>query len=59
VLHRLLGWAIDAGVALDGLEVTQPSLEDVYLRLTGGTGGDEAAEAPDGKAPAGRGRRSS
>jgi ABC-2 type transport system ATP-binding protein len=34
-LHLLTGWAIDNGIALDGLEVTRPSLEDVYLALTG------------------------
>jgi ABC-2 type transport system ATP-binding protein len=33
-LHRLTGWAIDNDVELDGLEVTRPSLEDVYLALT-------------------------
>jgi ABC-2 type transport system ATP-binding protein len=33
-LHRLTGWAIDHNVRLDGLEVTRPSLEDVYLSLT-------------------------
>jgi ABC-2 type transport system ATP-binding protein len=33
-LHQLTSWAISAGVALDGLEVTRPSLEDVYLALT-------------------------
>ncbi len=33
-LHELTGWALDHGVALDGLEVTRPSLEDVYLALT-------------------------
>ncbi len=33
-LHRLTGWALDAGVSLDGLEVIRPSLEDVYLQLT-------------------------
>ena len=33
-LHRLTGWALDTGIALDGLEVTRPSLEDVYLSLT-------------------------
>jgi ABC-2 type transport system ATP-binding protein len=38
-LHRLTGWALDNGIALDGLEVTRPSLEDVYLRLTGETEG--------------------
>jgi len=34
VLHELTGWAVAAGVSLDGLEVSKPSLEDVYLRLT-------------------------
>jgi ABC-2 type transport system ATP-binding protein len=34
-LHRLTGWAIDQGVSLDALEVARPSLEDVYLTLTG------------------------
>jgi ABC-2 type transport system ATP-binding protein len=34
-LHRLTGWALDNGITLDGLEVTRPSLEDVYLSLTG------------------------
>jgi len=33
-LHLLTGWAIDNRVALDGLEVSRPSLEDVYLSLT-------------------------
>jgi ABC-2 type transport system ATP-binding protein len=33
-LHALTRWAIDQGVSLDGLEVTRPSLEDVYLSLT-------------------------
>jgi ABC-2 type transport system ATP-binding protein len=34
-LHKLTGWALANGIALDGLEVTRPSLEDVYLTLTG------------------------
>jgi ABC-2 type transport system ATP-binding protein len=33
-LHLLTGWAIDNRIALDGLEVSRPSLEDVYLSLT-------------------------
>jgi ABC-2 type transport system ATP-binding protein len=33
-LHELTSWALDADVRLDGLEVTRPSLEDVYLDLT-------------------------
>ena len=35
-LHRLTGWALDQHVELTGLEVIRPSLEDVYLELTGG-----------------------
>ena len=34
VLHELTGWALSAGVPLEGLVVERPSLEDVYLRLT-------------------------
>jgi ABC-2 type transport system ATP-binding protein len=34
-VHDLTGWALDHGVALESLEITQPSLEDVYLQLTG------------------------
>ncbi len=34
-LHELTSWAIQAGVSLEGLEVTRPSLEDVYLDITG------------------------
>ncbi|MGH3389024.1 MAG: ATP-binding cassette domain-containing protein [Actinomadura sp.] len=35
-LHLLTGWALRRGVPLDRLTVERPSLEDVYLRLTGG-----------------------
>jgi ABC-2 type transport system ATP-binding protein len=35
-LHELTGWALERGIALDGLEVSRPTLEDVYLELTGG-----------------------
>ncbi len=38
-LHELTAWALERGVALEGLTVTQPSLEDVYLELTGGEEG--------------------
>ncbi len=34
VLHALTGWAIERGIALEGLSVTRPTLEDVYLELT-------------------------
>jgi len=33
-VHRLLHWAVEEGVALEGFEVKRPSLEDVYLSLT-------------------------
>ena len=34
ILHTLTGWALDAGIELRELTVTEPSLEDVYLSLT-------------------------
>lgn len=34
-LHALTGWAVAAGTTLEGLEVSRPTLEDVYLELTG------------------------
>jgi ABC-2 type transport system ATP-binding protein len=34
LLHRLTGEALDRGERLEGLTVTRPSLEDVYLELT-------------------------
>ena len=34
-LHRLTNWALQRDIALAGLTVDRPSLEDVYLRLTG------------------------
>jgi len=33
-LLALTGWAAGRGAALDGLTVTRPSLEDIYLALT-------------------------
>ena len=33
-VHELTSWAIAQGIELEGLEVTRPSLEDVYLELT-------------------------
>jgi ABC-2 type transport system ATP-binding protein len=33
-VHRLTGWAIEAGVELESLAVHRASLEDVYLSLT-------------------------
>jgi ABC-2 type transport system ATP-binding protein len=42
LLHELTGWALERGVQLDGLNVSKPSLEDVYLEITG-TGGNRGA----------------
>jgi ABC-2 type transport system ATP-binding protein len=33
-LLALTGWAAGRGVGLEGLSVTSPSLEDIYLALT-------------------------
>jgi ABC-2 type transport system ATP-binding protein len=38
VLRDLTTWALGRGEELEGLSVTRPSLEDVYLRLTGRDG---------------------
>jgi ABC-2 type transport system ATP-binding protein len=40
-LHELTGWALERGIELEGLHVAQPTLEDVYLELTGGEAGQE------------------
>jgi ABC-2 type transport system ATP-binding protein len=38
-LHALTTWALDHGLSLDGLELSRPSLEEVYLEITGGEEG--------------------
>jgi ABC-2 type transport system ATP-binding protein len=35
-LHELTGWALASGVRFEALDVARPSLEDVYLEITGG-----------------------
>jgi ABC-2 type transport system ATP-binding protein len=40
-LHDLTGWALERNLILEGLDVTRPTLEDVYLDLTGGEAGRE------------------
>jgi ABC-2 type transport system ATP-binding protein len=49
-LHDLTTWALDRGLVLDQLTVEPPSLEDVYLRLTG----PGRAAAADGTRAGGR-----
>jgi ABC-2 type transport system ATP-binding protein len=45
LLHRLTGWAIDRGTTLTRLSVDRPSLEDIYLHLTGTPETEEAEPA--------------
>ena len=40
-LHDITTWALAKGVQLEALDVTRPTLEDVYLELTGGRTGTE------------------
>jgi ABC-2 type transport system ATP-binding protein len=48
-LHELTSWALDRGLVLDQLTVEPPSLEDVYLRLTGpGSAARAGEEGADG-----------
>lgn len=51
-LHDLTGWALEHNVELESLSVTRPSLEDVYLELTGEPPG--AAAGSPGVPAAGR-----
>ena len=39
-LHAITGWALDNGIGLADLSVTRPTLEDVYLELTGEHAGE-------------------
>ena len=48
-LHRLTGWSLATHIPLDGLEVSRPSLEDVYLALTN-SGGLASGRQPEGRA---------
>jgi len=54
-LHQLTGWAIDEGIDLEGLEVIRPSLEEVYLELTGSAGATGLEDPPAKR----RGKRAS
>jgi ABC-2 type transport system ATP-binding protein len=40
-VHELTGWALDRGMRLEALDVSRPTLEDVYLELTRGDEGTE------------------
>ena len=52
-LHELTGWALEHGARFDLLEVTQPTLEDVYLRAHRRRAGDASERGrPDAAAGA-------
>lgn len=36
-LHQLTAWALEKNLDLDDISVSRPSLEDIYLELTGGS----------------------
>jgi len=40
LVHDITAWALESGSGLDLLEVTPPTLEDVYLELTASEAGD-------------------
>jgi ABC-2 type transport system ATP-binding protein len=49
LLHRVTSEALDRGERLEGLSVTRPTLEDVYLELTADA--ESAARTPEASAP--------
>ena len=48
-LHELTGWAVSRGIELEGLTVSRPSLEDVYLALTSGDAAEEPHQETDAR----------
>ena len=48
--QRITTWALEHGVELEHFSVSQPSLEDIYLELTGSaSGSSEPNPSPDGQ----------
>lgn len=58
VLNEVTGWSLERGVELEGLTVSRPSLEDVYLELTRAAGAAPEPEAAAETASPSRRRRS-
>jgi ABC-2 type transport system ATP-binding protein len=62
LLNTLTGWSLERGIELEGLQVTRPTLEDIYLRLVGQAqnhapdGAVKPEESADAAAPALTGR---
>jgi ABC-2 type transport system ATP-binding protein len=55
LLHDLTAWALDGAVSLLSLNVSQPTLEDVFLELTGGN--DSSGTQVEATEPTKTGRR--
>lgn len=55
-LHELTGWALRNDCPLDGLTVEQPTLEDVYLGLTGIESAPDTPQPPQEPQPTTRSR---
>jgi hypothetical protein len=58
VLHDLTGWAIAKRIDVSSLEIIRPTLEDVYLELTGSAaadGGVSVGSRPEEVRPEGAG----
>ena len=55
---RFTSWAVERGIELDGSEIVRPTLEDVYLELTGGSrrSADVGRDRGAGSQPRRRGR---
>ena len=47
-LHTLTGWALEHGVELEELDIVRPTLEDVYLELTGTAPTETARDVAEG-----------
>ncbi|HET9124058.1 MAG TPA: ABC transporter ATP-binding protein [Solirubrobacteraceae bacterium] len=43
--HRITGWALERGITLGAFRIAQPTLEDIYLELTGGESGPAASQS--------------
>ena len=42
--HEITSWALERGVELEHFSVSQPSLEDIYLELTGSADPQDATQ---------------
>jgi ABC-2 type transport system ATP-binding protein len=45
-IHELTGWALERGIGLSALDIVRPSLEDIYLELTGAATDTPPTEPP-------------